>query len=368
MACDSRYQRFLEGEPWQTCILHTISSQQFLQALASGKPLYDTATLRGYVQEDIKLIEQIKPDLIVGDFRLSLSVSARLVGIPYAAITNSYWSPYYAGNDFPLPVLPMTKILPLAVAKMLFRLARPLAFCLHCIPLNRVRQENGLPSLGPDLRRAYTDADCTLYADVPELFPTRNLPFSHHYLGPILWSPPGALPAWWDDVPTDRPIIYLTLGSSGQARLLPTVLDALTNLPFTVIVATAGAIVPQRLPDNVYIADYLPGTEAAARARLVICNGGSPTSQQSLAAGVPVLGIASNMDQLLNMRAVVDAGAGIMLRADRHDARSVRAAVTEIHASPAYADSAAKLSAIFDHYHAPERFAAIVGELAKEKQ
>ncbi|MDP1720349.1 MAG: glycosyltransferase [Candidatus Nanopelagicaceae bacterium] len=367
MACDSRYQHFLERESWQTQPLHSISSYQFLQALARGNPVYDTATLRGYVREDIKLIEQIKPDLIVGDFRLSLSVSARLVGIPYTAITNAYWSPHYAHKGFPLPVLPMTRFLPLPVAEMLFRLARPLAFGLHCIPLNRVRQENGLPSLGTDLRRVYTDADCTLYADIPELFPTENLPTTHHYLGPILWSPPVAKPAWWDGLPPDKPVVYLTLGSSGQARLLPTVLEALGNLPVTVIVATAGAAIPQHVPTNVYIANYLPGTETAARAKLVICNGGSPTSQQALAAGVPVLGIASNMDQFLNMGAVVEAGAGVLLRADRLDAGAVRAAVTEMFAVSVYADSAARLAAIFAHYPASERFAAIAGQLVRPR-
>lgn len=363
MACDSRYQRFLEREPWQILPLHSISSQQFLRALANGSPVYDTTTLRGYVQEDIKLIEQIKPDLIVGDFRLSLSISARLVGIPYIAITNAYWSPYYAGSGFPLPALPMTRFLPLPIAVTLFNLARPLAFSLHCNPLNRVRQENGLPSLGTDLRRVYSDADRTLYADIPEMFPTENLPATHHYLGPVLWSPPIAKPLWWTDVPTDRPIIYLTLGSSGQAQLLPTVLDALTNLPVTVIAATAGAAIPQRIPTNAYIADYLPGTEAAARARLVICNGGSPTSQQALASGVPVLGIASNMDQFLNMGALVRAGVGKVLRADRISAEKIRAAAIEMLASQPYAQVAARMAEIFSHYPAATRFAPVVAQM-----
>lgn len=365
MACDSRYQRFLEAEPWHTCALNSISSPQFLQALASGNPVYDTATLRGYVREDIQLIEKIKPDLIVGDFRLSLSVSARLVGIPYIAITNAYWSPHYARKGFPLPVLPMTKILPLPVARMIFRLARPLAFGLHCIPLNRVRQENGLPSLGTDLRRVYTDADYTLYADTPELFPTEKLPDKHRYLGPILWSPPVQEPEWWDRLPTDKPVVYLTLGSSGQARLLPSVLEALADLPVTVIVATAGAAIPQHFPTNVNIADYLPGTEAAKRSKLVICNGGSPTSQQAIAAGVPVLGIASNMDQFLNMEAIVWKGGGRVLRSDRASTGEIRAAVTEMLASQSYVLAAAGMAEIFAHYSATARFAAVIAQMTE---
>jgi UDP:flavonoid glycosyltransferase YjiC (YdhE family) len=80
------------------------------------------------------------------------------------------------------------------------------------------------------------------------------------------------------------------------------------------------------LPDNVHIADYLPGEQAAQRSRLVICNGGSPTSQQALAAGVPVLGIAGNLDQYLNMAGVVRSGAGMLLRSDRLAEEALRSA------------------------------------------
>lgn len=105
MACDDRYKRFMVGQTWQTLPLHSISSQRLLRSLAWGTPVYDLPTLRRYVAEDIDLIERVKPDLIVGDFRLSLSVSARLVGIPYTTITNAYWSPYIRNKSFPLPVL-----------------------------------------------------------------------------------------------------------------------------------------------------------------------------------------------------------------------------------------------------------------------
>ena len=359
-ACDPRYAAFLAGERWQTLALHSISSAQFLRALASGSPVYDVETLRAYVRQDLELIERIKPDLIVGDFRLSLSVSARLAGIPYAAVTNAYWSPCYPVHRFPLPVLPMTRFLSVPVARQLFQLAQPLAFSLHCRPMNRVRQEHGLSSLGGDLRRVYTDADHTLFADVPAMFPTVDRPANHHYLGPVLWSPPVALPAWWDQLPAGRPIVYLTLGSSGASPLLYLALQALAEEPVTVIASTAGAVVPQRLPANVYVADYLPGMQAATRASLVICNGGSPTSQQALAAGVPVLGIASNMDQFLNMGAVVAAGAGTVLRADRVKHADVRAAVRHVLADSFFGVGAGKLARAFATLNAPARFVAFV--------
>jgi UDP:flavonoid glycosyltransferase YjiC (YdhE family) len=364
MACHERYQRFIECEPWQTLPLYSIPSQQFLKALAEGKPVYDLQTLRDYVRDDLNLIEKAKPDLIVGDFRLSLSVSARLVGIPYISITSAYWSPYFIGNKYPLPVLPLTRILPIPIAEMLFRLVTPLVLSRHCEPLNRIRQENGLNSLGPDLREVYTDADYVLYADIPDLFPTRNLPTHHRYLGPVLWSAPVAKPPWWDNLPNSKPLIYLTLGSSGQHQLLPLVLQALANLPIIAIVAAAGANLPQ-YPPNAYVADYLPGREAAARANLVMCNGGSLTANQAIAAGVPVVGIAFNMDQFLNMDALVRARAATLIRADRINTEKIGAVVSKMLETPAFANNAGKLASSLLRYAAPKRFAGVVGEVLR---
>lgn len=318
MACSPRYRRFCEPEPWQTVSLNSIPSEQFLRALARGSPVYDLRTLQEYVAEDLRLIDSVKPDLIVGDFRLSLSVSARLAGVPYATITNAYWSPYLARKEYPLPVLPITRWLPLPLAALLFQVARPLAFRQHCRPLNRLRQEHGLPGLGDDLRRIYTDADFTLYADTPGMFPTDPLPSSHRFLGPIVWSAPVPPPPWWNALPDDgRPVVYVTLGSSGPAKLTVKVIEALADLPVTVIASMAGVPTPPRPATNVFVADYLPGAEATSRSRLVVCNGGSLTSYQALLANVPVLGIASNMDQFLNMGAVQASGGGRALRADQ---------------------------------------------------
>ena len=355
VASDSRYRRFAPSVHWLA--LRSIDSARFLGSLAAGRPVYDAATLRAYVRDDLALIDQVKPDLVIGDFRLSLSVSARLAGVPYAAISNAYWSPFTARKAYPMPVLPITRHLPLAIAGALFELVRPFAFKSHCAPLNTVRLEHGLPSLGSDVRAVYSDADHVLLADSERLFPTVDLPASHRYLGPIVWSPPVAQPDWWASLPTDKPVIYLTLGSSGQAAVTRLVMDALADVPVTVVASMAGVSLAGAAPANAYVADYLPGTAAAARARLVICNGGSPTSQQALAAGVPVLGIASNMDQFLNMQAIVEANAGAVIRADRVLPTTLRAEVQRLLASEAIHRSAAVLAGEHQPSGAPRRFA-----------
>ncbi len=342
--------------------LSSISPRQFAAALASGSPLYDAATLDAYIADDLRIIERLKPDLVVGDFRLSLSVSARLAGVPYTTITNAYWSPY--GNQrYTVPNLPLTHFLPIPVADILFNAARPLAFRYHALALDRVRRRHGLPSLGLDLRRVYTDADRILYADTPGLFPLPGAPAQHRFIGPILWSPPGSTPPWWNQLPEDRPIVYATPGSSGHAGLLAQVIAALAPLPVSVIAASAGQRSALPHANNLFLADFLPGTEAARRASLVICNGGSPTCQQALAAGVPVLGIPTNLDQFLNMDPIVAAGAGQLLRADRVNPARLRETIDRLLNSDSFRQAAGAIQADFARYPAEQLFVQQLAEI-----
>lgn len=359
LACDSRYRTFLHGFRGAYRELASIDPKTFLEALQRGAPVYDVATLERYVADDLRVISDVKPDLIVGDFRLSLSVSARVAGVPYVALANAYWSPFYKPARWPVPQIPLTKLLPIFAAELVFRLARPVAFAIHSRPLNRVRRRHGLIDLGLDLCRAYTDADFVAYADLPELFPISQLPPTHQFIGPVLWEPSAFVPAWWEELPKERRILYVTLGSSGQASLLPAVIDALAGLDVSVVVATAGRTHLPNVPPNVYAADFLPGTQAAERASLVICNGGSLTCYQALSSGVPVIGIASNLDQFLNMQALERIGAGMTMRADRFDQESLRQAVQQMLSN---ARTAAAAKRVADRC-AGHGFSGVVGKL-----
>ena len=367
VAADPRYRALDEIPGVDFHPIWSIPSGQFSHALEQGAPLYDAQTLTRYVEEDLTLIDAVKPDLIVGDFRLSLAVSAPLRKVPYASVVNAYWSPY-ADIDYPIPELPFTRITGLKVGQALFDLVRPFAFALHARPLNQVRRKYGLAPLGSDLGKAYTSADYTLYADIPELVKTRHLPGNHRFLGPILWSTQTPLPDWWDSLPQDKPIVFLTLGSSGRADLLPKVFEVLSELPVTVIAATAGKVALKSVPPNVYSADYLPMDVASARSAFIISNGGSLTTYQALTVGVPVLGICSNMDQLLNMTAVQGLGAGISLRAGKANLAEIRSAIHALLEQPAYIEAAGRVRQAVLQHDAMQHFQEVVAEILQHSE
>ena len=339
LAADPRYTSVIGAPAVPVRAIHTIPGAQFFAALDKGRPIYHSRDLLQYVEEDRALIRDFKPEVVVGDFRLSLSASARLERVPYITVTNAYWSPY-ARVRYLVPDMTLTRVAGVTLAQKLFDLARPFAFAQHAAPVNAMRRHFELKPLGGDLRVAYTDADYTLYADVPEMVPMNPLPERHEFIGPVPWAPPLPLPDWWTSVASDRPIVYVNLGSSGPGRWLPHVLRAIGSLPVTVIAATAGRRDAVDAPPNAHVAAFLPGDQAAARASVVVCNGGSPACYQALAAGKPILGLPANLDQFLNMSLVERAGAGILMRYGTRFDREFPEAVERILKEPAYARGA----------------------------
>jgi len=326
--------------------------------LAAGRRLYTRRVLRRYVESDLEVIEAVRPDLIVGDLRWSLAVSAPLARVPLASLINAYWSPHLRRAGFPMPDHPIVAWLGEKLAARYFAKALPWFFRRFAAPLDHERERAGLPPLG-GLLDILTFGDFTLYADPPELFDMVALPARHRFLGPILWSAPGALPEGWGKESTQVPV-YVTLGSSGAARCLPSVLRGLARLPVDALLATAGKSVPGPLPDNVRAVPLVDGEAACARSRLVIHNGGSSTGYQALAQGTPVLGIPSNLDQYLASERIDAQGAGLSLRSGSLTAAQVGAAVRRLLDEPSFAQHARRLQAIFRAHDAGENFRRFV--------
>jgi UDP:flavonoid glycosyltransferase YjiC (YdhE family) len=76
------------------------------------------------------------------------------------------------------------------------------------------------------------------------------------------------------------------------------------------------------------------GDLAAARASMVICNGGATPAHQALTAGTPVVGLPLDLDEYLVMHAIEHAGAGILLSSGTLTEAIVRPAVLRILQDP----------------------------------
>ena len=343
-------------QKWQ---LFTMDKKTFLSAAERGTSFYTEKLLRRYVAADRQLIEAVKPDIVIGDARFSLAVSAPVCRVPYAALINAYWSPFAVRDSFPLPDHFMVRLLGEKIAARYFPKALPAIFARFARPFNRVRREYGLPAVG-SLPEMLTWGNFTLHPDAAELILLKNYPDTHLFLGPVPWSPDMATPSWWNEIDGSRPFIYVNLGSSGKVTLLPAILNGLRDLPVTILAATGGRYAAAGADGNVHAAEFLPGDIAARRSAMVICNGGAGTAYQALNEGAPVLGIPTNFDQYLAMTAIEKAGCGILLRSGSLTAEKIRQAVSRMLEKTAYREAAQSMKHIFSRYNAVDRFSSFL--------
>jgi UDP:flavonoid glycosyltransferase YjiC (YdhE family) len=341
--------------------IHSLAPDVVARAVARGARIYDAKTLAAYADEDLRVLNAVRPALVVGDLRWSLAVAAPLARVPHAALINAYWSPFAVRDRFPLPDHPIVRLLGERMAAKYFPRALPGVFEWFARPLNDLRRRHGLSPVG-DLPALLTHGDHTLFPDVPELVPTKAAPGHHRYLGPVPWSPPVPLPTWWNALDPGRPTAYATLGSSGRADLVPIVVAGLAAAGVQVLLSTAGQPVPASLPERVWAAPYLPGELAARRADFVVSNGGSTTGYQALTEGRPLIGVAFNLDQYLATDAIARAGAGLLLRAGSLDRARVEAAARRILVEPGFARAARALASTFARWDGPARFRDFVAE------
>jgi UDP:flavonoid glycosyltransferase YjiC (YdhE family) len=360
-------ERIFHGTSFTRWPIARISPEKVVATTATNsiKRFWDKADYAKYVADELRLYEAVRPDLVVSDARWSTAISAPVFGVPCATLVNAYWA-YWSHRatreGFPVPLDHWAiRLLPSIAKKYLVPPVLPVALRHYAAPWNELRRKHGLPELG-DLIDVITWGDRVLFPDDPLITPLIDQAPHETFLGPILWSPQIPLPAFWDELGRDRPMVYATPGSSGGPSAVPTVIEALGSMDVDAVLSAAGYTVPKHLPPNVHVVDLIPGDLAARKAAVVVCNGGAGTAYQALAEGTPIVCIPLNIDQLLAATAMCDAGAGALLRAATVTSAKVRAAVERVMREESFEQMAQRASASFASFDPHARFRAVIDE------
>jgi UDP:flavonoid glycosyltransferase YjiC (YdhE family) len=358
-----------EGLCKRSCIdyrsIWTLSSDLFVARLAKGQDAWSAEEILQEVEADIALIEEIQPDLVIGDLRWSLGISAAVTKTPYLSLLNAHWSPYYT-ETCPAPELPIVKLLGVKLSTVLIPVLAPIILRQLAKPFNKARHEYNLDRVENYLHIGVC-ADWVAYLDIPSLGPTKDAPNTHNYLGPVDWSPDVIYPDWWENLPADTPIAYVSMGSTGKISYIHELVETLSDMGMTVMLATSGRYEQKGFGDNVYIAEYLPGLDASRRSDLVVCNGGTGAIYQAIQAEVPILGIPTNGDQYFAMGSVEENKAGILVRSTHVNHARIKAAGSKLISDKSYKKRCSELKAELSQYDAVTRFTELVDSLFRSK-
>ena len=136
---------------------------------------------------------------------------------------------------------------------------------------------------------------------------------------------------------------------AGQARVLQNILDALADLPISVLATTGPAVDPSelRVPANAKAHRYIPHAQIIGDVSLVVGHGGHSTTMLALAQGVPLVVIPMNpaFDQPMIGRRVQEQGAGLTLPSNSSSAE-IREAVDRVLRGESFHRAAERLGAL----------------------
>jgi len=313
-AASGRHSRWIDQAGFARDEIFTRRHEDLIGVLRRGSSAFDSATLREYVRCEMDVLKRLKPDAVVGDFRPSLSISAKVCGTPYVSLTNVVWTRYAAFQLDPPRSWWATRILGPWMLKKCRALVERRVFSWYARPFNAVRKEHGLPPQD-DVRDCMCSEDLTLLPDLDLLFPTKDLPPHFRNVGPIFWEPDIPKPAWWDRFRRMRGMkkVYVTMGSTGPADQIRAITQFLLQRPDVVVVCTTSPekACPLQEEERCFLHPYLPGREVCAASDLVVCHAGNGTIYQALSQGKPLVGLAEFHDQEFNMQRVEAAGMGL---------------------------------------------------------
>lgn len=182
-----------------------------------------------------------------------------------------------------------------------------------------------------------------------------------------------ALPAWVADMPADRPVVYVSLGTVFNTRardVFATVLDGLRAEPVTVIVTVGAGNDPAAFgpqPEHVRVERFIPQSLLLPRCDAVVNQGGTAILP-ILAHGLPMLLLPQGANQFHNAEACVAAGVARRLLPDEVTAEAVRREVTAVLHDPALRHAARQIQRELADMPPPERGVVLVERLADERR
>ena len=244
------------------------------------------------IKAEVKMLEKLRPDRVLGIFRFTLKASAQIAGIPYDSLTCGCMTPDseevlgFAGNE---PGMEQQRI----ILEGFYRYAgAKLSDAYGSFSVNGV--SHVLSALKGEL---------TFLWDFPEFAPLPRGNGSIH-IGPFSWN------RWpYDDIDVDsiadgKRLAVVAFGtcvsqSVPARRIIPLLLD----LGYRVLIAAGGqkdVLCDMPLSKNVVTSTYAPLHKLFSHASLVISHGGQMTVFEALQNKIPVIVMPFQPEQAHN--------------------------------------------------------------------
>jgi len=235
--------------------------------------------------------------------------------------------------------------------------------------VNRIRKKVGLEAFDKSFFiKGYEIPDLVLHTSTPLFEYSRNtIADNFRFIGPVLIAENTeyTMPDWWPKLDKSLPVILLSQGTVAKDTddLVRPAIDALTDEQVNVIIVPVEEGALNELPENMYIAPYIPFGNLLPHIDIMISNGGLGGTQNALAHGIPVIIAGATEDKMEVAARVEYSGAGINLRKQNPSALEIKNAVNSILQNPTFKQKAIELQADYAKYDAVKLAVESIEEL-----
>jgi UDP:flavonoid glycosyltransferase YjiC (YdhE family) len=362
--------KFILQEGFEVLPLYEPDPNMLYGNIRKGKLRFvDESEIERMIEADMALYKIIKPDLVLTDGRFTAPISTHIAGLKHIAIVNVSSTEYRA-----LPYISFFEWIPDWFVKretILWKMLDLLNLKLEMFIFDNVMDIFKTLSKKHGLKKIITATNCltgkdiTLLADIPEYFPTRNLPKNYHYIGPLTWKSNLPLPSWWPPEKGTKPLIYITMGTTGIPDFFNRVYELFRVSDMIAIISTGAQVTDiKTIPGKVYVENFIDGDLVMEVCDLVVCHGGNGTIYQALQHGKPIIGIPTIPDQKFNMRRVESLGVGKKLswKEFRNSPESLIKLIRFVINGKSYYKNATRLQEITSTYDAAKAAADLLAQ------
>jgi len=308
----------------------------------SLKQPWTYSEIKQRISEEVKLLEQVKPEAAFLGSVLTFSLSCRLTGtLLFNIIPLALSRPYLNAG---LPISPFWP-------KWLNKVG---AWVILNVPLllrnvRKAARDFGLPK--PSSFLQLWEGDVNIVAEVRDLSLLKELPEGWYFSGPLFAHLENPVPTEVEQLLSEnaKTKIFFAMGSSANRKILLKALAAFEGLDVVVVAPIRSHLKPgDRVPDNVLVTDWLPALEVTQRVDIAVIHGGQGTVQTTVSAGVPFVGVGMQPEQDLNIYLYQQFGNAVQLRKSKLTGKKVAEALQLIMSDSRYQQKAKEEQAIIN--------------------
>ncbi|MBK7082388.1 MAG: hypothetical protein IPH55_17235 [Betaproteobacteria bacterium] len=217
------HQALARQEGFEPLEVYCVPPDRAHAAIRRGSHIFDRPTLRRYVESDLEVLRRERADLVIGDMRLSLNISAEVANVEHWSIVSGYLTHHYVAPPSPPRTFPAVRLLGDRISRAIFPTLKALTLRYYAANFRQCRKELGLKPVG-DIFDVIASPHRNLIADLPGFIPCARLPPHCEYVGPLVWEPDVPDHEWLEQLRPDIPTAYVTMGGTGDPKDLGRIL------------------------------------------------------------------------------------------------------------------------------------------------